>query len=193
QLWSQTKVGYTPTLIVGYGGIFGENYWYQHTEVWKHPILSKWVPPSVLIPRSVRRTMAPEGDYNHVNNAIVVKELANLGVEVHIGAHGQREGLGAHWEMWMLAQGGMKPMDILKVATISGAKYLGMDEQIGSIKKGKLADLVILDVNPLEDIYQSDKVHAVMINGRLFDAQSLKELTGKWQPEKFYWQYTHNH
>ncbi len=193
QLWSQTKVGYTPTLIVGYGGIFGENYWYQHTEVWKHPILSKWVPPSVLIPRSVRRTMAPEADYNHVNNARVVKELANLGVEVHIGAHGQREGLGAHWEMWILAQGGMKPMDILKVATISGAKYLGMDEQIGSIKKGKLADLVILDVNPLEDIYQSDKVHAVMINGRLFDAQSLKELTGKWQPEKFYWQYTHNH
>lgn len=188
QLWSQSNVGYTPTLIVGYGGIFGENYWYQHTEVWKHPILSKWVPPSVLIPRSVRRGMAPEADYNHFNNARVATELAKLGVEVHIGAHGQREGLGAHWEMWMLAQGGMKPMDILKAATISGARYLGMEEQIGSIKKGKLADLVILDVNPLKDIYQSDKVHAVMINGRLFDAKTLKELTGKWQPEKFYWQ-----
>ncbi len=188
QLWSQTKVGYTPTLIVGYGGIFGENYWYQHTDVWKHPILSRWVPPSVLIPRSVRRTLAPEADYNHFNNAKVATELANLGVEVHIGAHGQREGLGAHWEMWMLAQGGMKPMDILKVATISGARYMGMEDQIGSIKKGKLADLAILEVNPLKDIYQSDKVHAVMINGRLFDAKTLKELNGKWQPEKFYWQ-----
>lgn len=188
QLWSQSDVGYTPTLIVGYGGIWGENYWYQHTDVWKHPILSHFVPPDVLIPRSVRRVKAPEADYNFFNNARVTAELDKLGVEVHLGAHGQREGLGAHWEMWMMAQGGMSPLEVLKAATINGAKYLGMEKQIGSIKAGKLADLVILDVDPLKDIFKSDQVNSVMINGKLYDAKTMNELTGKWKPESFYWQ-----
>ncbi len=188
QLWSQTKVGYTPTLVVSYGGIWGEHYWYQHTEVWKHPILSKWVPESILQRRSVRRTMAPDEDYNHFDSARVATELHDAGVELHIGAHGQREGLGSHWEMWMYAQGGMKPMDVLKVATIEGANYIGMADDIGSIKVGKLADLMILDVNPLEDIYASDKVHATMINGRLYRSSTMEEMTGNWKPEKMYWQ-----
>lgn len=188
QLWSQTEVGYTPTLVVAYGGIWGENYWYQHTDVWRHPILSNWVPKDLLQQRSVRRPMAPEEDYNHFNVARVANELHDLGVEVHVGAHGQREGLGAHWEMWMFAQGGMKPMDVLKVATIEGARYLGMDDEIGSIKAGKLADLMVLDVNPLENIYATDKVFATMINGRLFKADTMHEMTGDWKPAKFYWQ-----
>jgi len=188
QLWSQTKVAYTPTLVVGYGGIWGENYWYHHSEVWKHSLLSKWVPTNILQSRSVRRPMAPKEDYNHFENARVATELQELGVNVHIGAHGQREGLGSHWEMWMLAQGGMKPMDVLKSATIVGAKYLGMDEDIGSIKVGKLADLMILDINPLDDIYATDKVYGVMVNGRLYKSDTMEELTGNWKPEKLYWQ-----
>jgi len=188
QLWSQTKVGYTPTLVVAFGGIWGENYWYQHTNVWQHPILSKWVPKDLLQVRSVRRPKAPEEDYNHFNIARVANELHELGVEIHVGAHGQREGLGSHWEMWMFAQGGMKPMDVLQVATIEGARYLGMDDEIGSIKVGKLADLLILDVNPLEDIFATDKVHATMINGRLFKVDTMEELTGDWKPTKMYWQ-----
>jgi len=188
QLWSQTKVGYTPTLVVGYGGLWGELYWYQHTNVWQHPILSRWVPTDILRQSSVRRPMAPEEDYNHFNNAKIANQLHEFGVELHIGAHGQREGLGAHWEMWMFAQGGMKPMDVLKVATIEGAEYLGMSDEIGSIKVGKLADLVILDINPLDNIYASDKVHSTMINGRLFKADTMEELTGDWKPKPLYWQ-----
>ncbi len=188
QLWSQTEVGYTPTIVVGYGGIWGENYWYHHTEVWKHPLLSKLVPPSILQSRSVRRPMAPEEDYNHFAIAKTAKELHDLGVEVHIGAHGQREGLGSHWEMWMFAQGGMSPMDVLSVATIEGAQYLGLDAEIGSIKEGKLADFAILDINPLEDIYATDKVHAVMLNGRLYDSATMSELTGNWKRKPFYWE-----
>ena len=187
QLWSQTKVAYTPTLVVAYGGIQGENYWYHHTEVWKHPILSAFVPPSFLQRRSVRRTMAPEEDYNHITTAKTAKELHDLGVEVHIGAHGQREGLGAHWEIWMFAQGGMSAHDVLRVATIEGATYLGMETEIGSIKTGKLADLAILDINPLDDIYATDKVHAVMINGRMYDSKTMEELTGNWKPKPMYW------
>ncbi|NNJ73077.1 MAG: amidohydrolase family protein, partial [Enterobacterales bacterium] len=187
QLWSQTKVGYTPTLNVGYGGIWGENYWYQHTNVWQHPILSGFVPPSILQPRSVRRPMAPEEDYNHFEIARTAKQLHDLGVELHIGGHGQREGLGSHWEMWMFAQGGMTPLEALATGTINSAKYLGLDNEIGSIKVGKLADLAILDSNPLENIYATDKVHAVMLNGRLYDSKTMRELTGNWQPKPMYW------
>ena len=131
--------------------------------------------------------MAPEEDYNHIEIARTAKQLSDLGVELHIGGHGQREGLGSHWEMWMFAQGGMTPLEALATGTINSAKYLGLDNEIGSIKVGKLADLAILDSNPLENIYATDKVHAVMLNGRLYDSRTMRELTGDWQPKPMYW------
>lgn len=176
QLWSQTKVGYTPTLIVGYGGLDGEHYWYARTDVWKHPLLSKYVPRSMLESRSIRRETAPEEDFNVFNIARTATELQRAGVPVNLGAHGQREGLGAHWEMWTLARGGMTPLEIIRVATLNGAKYLGMDKDVGSLEIGKLADLVIIDGDVLKDIKQSDKISQVMINGRLFDTATMNEV-----------------
>jgi imidazolonepropionase-like amidohydrolase/Tol biopolymer transport system component len=176
QLWSQSETGYTPTLVVAYGGIWGENYWYHHSDVWKHPLLSQYVPKDILYPRSIRREMAPLEDYNHFNNARVSAELQDLGVGVQVGAHGQREGLGSHWEMWMFAQGGMTPLEVIRAATLDGAKYIGMDKYIGSIEAGKLADLAILDSDPTKDIYASDQVSMVMINGRLYDSKTMNEI-----------------
>ena len=176
QLWSQTKVGYTPTLIVGYGGLDGEHYWYARTDVWKHPLLSKYVPRSVLESRSVRRETAPEEDFNVFNIARAATQLQRAGVPVNLGAHGQREGLGAHWEMWTLAGGGMTPMEIIRVATLNGAKYLGMDKDVGSLEVGKLADLVIIDGDVLKDIRQSDRISQVMLNGRLYDTSTMNEV-----------------
>ncbi len=188
EFWPQTDVGFTPTLVVAYGGVRGEDYWYDNTEVWKHPILSKFVPPRVLQPRSVRRQRAPEADYGDDENAALAKQLMDEGVSVHIGAHGQREGLGSHWEMWSFARGGMSPMEALKTATINPAKQFGMSKDIGSLEVGKLADLVIIDGNPLNDIRESDKVEKVMINGRLFDANTLnEEVTGERKTRPFYW------
>jgi imidazolonepropionase-like amidohydrolase/Tol biopolymer transport system component len=189
QFWSQTNVAYTPTLGVTYGGLSGEDYWYQETEVWKHPILSNFVPPHILQPRSVRRVLAPESDYYHTVSAKTAKLLADRGVMVSIGAHGQREGLASHWEMWGFAQGGMSAIDVLRTATTTPAKALGFDEDLGSIEAGKLADLVILDANVLEDIFQSDQVNMVMLNGRLYDAATLNEkVTGNRTTKPFYWQ-----
>ncbi len=176
QLWSQTQVGYTPTLTVAYGGIWGEHYWYQHTEVWKHPLLSRYVPNDVLWPRSIRRMMAPKEDYNHFNTAKVAAKLQSLGVGVNLGAHGQREGLGSHWEIWMFVQGGMTPHQALRAATLGSARYLGLEGDIGSLEPGKLADLVILNANPLTDIRNSDHVDQVMLNGRLYDAQTMDRI-----------------
>ena len=55
QFWKGSGTAYTPTMVVTYGGPFGENYWYQHTDVWKEPILSRWVPRPLLDARSRRR------------------------------------------------------------------------------------------------------------------------------------------
>ena len=189
QFWSQTLVAYTPTLGVTYGGLSGEDYWYQESNVWEHPILSNYVPPHILQPRSVRRVLAPDSDYYHTVSARTAKLMADKGVMVSIGAHGQREGLASHWEMWSFAQGGMSPVEVLKTATTTPAKALGFDHDLGSIEAGKLADLVVLDANILEDIFQSDKVNMVMLNGRLYDAATLNEkVTGKRTTKPFYWQ-----
>ncbi|KTF11800.1 amidohydrolase family protein [Pseudoalteromonas carrageenovora] len=187
QLWSQSDVGYTPTLVVAYGGIWGENYWYDKTDVWNHPRLSKFVPKNQLLPRSMRRVKAPDHHYNHFNNARVAKELQDLGVLVNLGAHGQREGLGAHWEMWMFAQGGMSSLEAIRASTLDPAKYLGLDKNVGSLEVGKLADLMVIDGNPLKNIRDSDKVDYTMINGRLFDASTMNEV-GKKEREPLYFE-----
>lgn len=178
QFWSQTQVGYTPTLVVAYGGISGENYWYDKTDVWAHPRLSMYVPADILQARSMRRPHAPDSHYNHFNVAKVANELNKLGVHPNIGAHGQREGLAAHWEMWMFAQGGMSNMEVLKTATINPATTFGMELQLGSIKEGKLADLIVIDGDPLADIRVTDRVTHTMVNGKLFDAETMNELNG---------------
>jgi imidazolonepropionase-like amidohydrolase/Tol biopolymer transport system component len=189
QLWSGTQVGYTPTLIVGYGGIWGENYWYDKTKVWEDKRLLSFVPREIVDERSRRRVTAPDEEYNHFNNARVANELDQAGVPVNIGAHGQREGLGAHWEMWMLAQGGMKPLEVLRSATLHGAHYLGLDKDIGSLEPGKLADMVVLDANPLEDIRNTASIGLVVLNGRVYDSMTLDQIApDPHKREPFFWQ-----
>ena len=170
QFWSHSRTAYTPTLIVGYGGLFGENYWYQHFDVWNNRRLAQFVPQEILDARSRRRLLAPEDDFNHFALSRSARDLLRLGTSVQLGAHGQLQGLGAHWELWMLAQGGMTNMEALRAATIAGARYIGMDQDIGSIEPGKLADLVVIDGNPLQDIRQSERVSMVMKDGVLYDA-----------------------
>jgi len=176
QLWSQSKTAYTPTLGVAYGGISGEHYWYDTTDVWKHPRLSKYVPMEILAPRSMRRIKAPEYQYNHFNVAKAAKVMSDAGVIVNAGGHGQREGLAMHWEMWMMAQGGMSPLEAIRTATINPAKTLGLANNIGSLKVGKLADIIVVEGDVSKDIRVSDKVTYTMVNGRLYNAETMNEI-----------------
>jgi len=177
-LWSKSGTSYTPTLVVNYGSISGEYYWYQHTNVWEKERLLSFTPRSIVDSRSRHRTMIPEEEYEigHIKSAASAKELYDRGVTVNIGAHGQLQGLAAHWETWMFGQGGMSNHDALRVATINGARYLGMIEHIGSLEPGKLADLIVIDGNPLENLYDTENVVYTMINGRLFDAATMNEI-----------------
>lgn len=191
QLWAASNTSNTPTLVVSYGSINGEYYWYQNTEVWKDEKLLKYTPRAIVDSRSRHRTMIPQEEYDngYILTAQSCKTLMDAGVRICVGGHGQLQGLSVIWEMWNLAQGGMSNMQVLQAGTIHGAEYLGMDACLGSIEKGKLADLVIIDGNPLADIYDIHDVVYTMVNGRLYDTVTMDE-TGNYhnQRSKFFWE-----
>ncbi|MFD2514899.1 amidohydrolase family protein [Pontibacter locisalis] len=191
EVWKASQTGYTPTLIVNYGGNSGEYYWYQKTNAWDKERLLKFTPRSIIDGRSRRVTLVPDEEYKHghILSSEACKQLTDAGVKVNLGAHGQLQGLGAHWELWMLQQGGMTNLEALRAATLNGAEYLGMGKEIGSLETGKLADLIVLDQNPLENIQNTEHVKYTMVNGRLYDAATMAE-TGNYnkQPGKFWWE-----
>lgn len=190
-LWSNSKTGYTPTLIVNYGGMNGEMFFYQKSNVWENKTLLKYTPRYIVDARSRHRLMIPEKEYEngHILTSRTVTDLSKLGVKVNLGAHGQLQGLGAHWELWMLQQGGMSNLEALKAATINGAEYIGVGDELGSLEKGKLADLIVLDKNPLDNIQNSSSVIYTMINGRLYETSTMNEV-GNYDKKrtKFYWE-----
>lgn len=189
QFFSGSKVGYTPTLVVTYGGPAADPYWRAHTDVWKQPLLQKHEPEAVLVAANARRTIAPDDNYVDDESAREAAKLARLGVPVAIGAHGQEPGIAAHWELWSFVRGGMTPVEALRAGTIESARSLGYAKDIGSIEPGKLADLVILDADPTADIRNSERVSKVMLNGRLYDAATLnEEVTGNRKRPAYWWE-----
>ncbi len=189
QLISKSKTGLTPTLIVNYGGLSGEYYWYQKTNVWENKRLMTFTPASIVNARSRRRTMASDDDYSYVETSKALKRILDAGGKVQLGAHGQLQGLGAHWELWMLQQGGMTNLEAIRCATLYGAQYIGLDKDIGSLDVGKLADLVVMAKNPLDDIRNSESIVYVVLNGRMYDAWTGDEIGNHPRKRgKFYWE-----
>lgn len=188
QFFSQSQSNYTPTLVVTYGGLAGDPYWRQATNVFENPLLVH-TPPRQLLAATARRVKAPEWAFVDDNNAREAAKLAERGVKVSIGAHGQQPGVAAHWELWSFARGGLSPVEALRAGTIVAAQSLGMAQDIGSLEPGKLADLVVLSADPSQDISASDDIERVMLGGRLYDARTMNEVeTGDFQRLPYWWE-----
>ncbi|GAC1653304.1 MAG: amidohydrolase family protein [Gemmatimonadaceae bacterium] len=170
-------ITYTPTLIVQYGGPWAENYWYEHSDVHADPKLRRFIPHANIDRRSLRRPgWFRDDQYSFPLIAAQAAKIEAAGGKVGLGGHGQLQGLGVHWELWSIASGGMPVHDVLRVGTLNGAQAIGLEKDLGSLEAGKLADLQVLDANPLENIRNTTSVRLVMKNGRLYDASTLAEL-----------------
>lgn len=188
QMFGQSDTNYTPTLVVTYGGLAGDPYWRQATDVFDNPLLVH-TPPKMLLAGNARRTKAPDWAFVDDNSAREAKKLAQRGVKVSIGAHGQQAGIAAHWELWSFARGGMTNVEALRAGTIEPARSLGMERDVGSLEVGKLADLVILTADPAQDIRNSDDIAQVMLGGRLYDARTMNEVeTGDTRRKPYWWE-----
>ncbi len=176
-LLGRSQTAYTPTLLVAYGGISGDRWFYQHYDVWKDERLLRVVPQGVVDPPSrIRSIMAGDEDWHHIDVAASAKRVMEAGGRVCLGGHGQMQGLGPHWELWAFVQGGMTPLEALRVGALYPAQALGMDRDLGSLEAGKLADFVVLERNPLEDIHHTTSIERVVKNGVEYGMEELKRV-----------------
>ena len=177
QLFANSGTTWTPTLIVQYGGPWAENYWYENSDVVNDPKLNRFTPRDVVERKALRRPgwWAPS-QWSFQLFAEQAAKLVAAGGRVGMGSHGQLQGLGAQWEIWNIASGGMPKYDVLRVATIFGAEAIGHEKDVGSLEAGKFADLQVLDKNPLDDIKNTNTIRYVMKNGRLYEGSTLNEI-----------------
>ena len=175
QLMADAQIAYTPTLLVSFGGPFAENYFYTRESPLHDPKLARFT-PEPLLEALLRRPWVHEDVHVFDEHAAQALKIVRAGGKVGVGSHGQLQGLGYHWELWSIASGGFTNYESLRAATLHGAQMIGVAQDVGSIEVGKLADLVILNSNPLEDIRATADIRYVVINGVVREGDTLNEI-----------------
>jgi imidazolonepropionase-like amidohydrolase/Tol biopolymer transport system component len=198
----ESKTVYTPTILVAYGGPWAENYWYETLDLLNDEKLKRVTPWSDLEAKILRRggstgavTTGAGAGWFHPSQHIMkpvgesIRDLVAAGGAAGVGSHGQLQGFGYHWELWSIAMGGMSNHEALRIATSMGATAIGLGNDIGTVEQGKLADLVVLDRNPLDNIRNTTAIRYVMKNGRLYNGNTLDEIYPRVKKAgPFYWQ-----
>jgi imidazolonepropionase-like amidohydrolase len=173
ELWAQSGAFYAPTLV-----IFGLEDYYQTQLANGHEDarVRRFIPHMKLdrdIHNYARWRMPAE--LALTRQAESIRDLLRGGVKVGLGSHGQVQGIGAHWEIWGMARA-VTPLEALRMATMNGAEALGYQDDLGSLERGKLADLIVLSKNPLDDITNTTSIAYVMKGGVLWNGETMDEV-----------------
>ena len=181
EIFARSGISYTPTLLVAYGGPWAENYFYESTKVHDDEKLRRFIPHDILDERAKRRPWFSDEEQVFPKLAAQAAKIVRAGGRVCVGGHGQLQGIQCHWEMWALQSGGMTNHEVLRSATLYGAQAIGYEQDLGSIEAGKLADLVVLNKDPLENIRNTNTIRYVMKGGDMWEASTLDQV---WPIEK---------
>jgi len=163
---------------------------YQDDPDFRNDERLKFIPRQVLGRWGQR--MANRGDENYANakrrfqkGVEVIADMSRAGVPLLAGTDTGNPycfpGFSLHDELVLLVEAGLTPTESLRAATLNPAKFFGLDQKLGTIEQGKLADLVLLDANPLEDIRNTQRIDAVIMNGRFYDRKALDKMLAQAQ------------
>jgi dipeptidyl aminopeptidase/acylaminoacyl peptidase len=174
QFFGRVGVTYSPTFIVGGLQFWGSEYFLPRDQPWKDPKYTRFIPWQWmrLYPSFAER---PQSDFSFPFMAEGIANIIRAGGNAAIGAHGEVPGMGDHWEMQMYATA-LSTDEVLHMATIGGARFTGLDRDIGSLEAGKLGDLIVLNSNPLQNIKNTLDMRYVMKDGVLYDSATLDEI-----------------
>jgi len=173
---ADSKITYTPALNAQYGAPEGDTYWRARYDLRADAKTRRFTPRDQLDRATRELPLIHDDEYTFTLAAQGLRDVVRAGGNIGMGSHGQQNGIGADWELWMMQSGGMTPLETLRAATMMGAASIGLDRDIGSIEPGKLADIVVLDANPLDDIKNTIKTRYIIKNGFVYDAATLDEI-----------------
>ena len=166
---------YSPTSIVA-GHVHGSMQWFRQLQDLRADVKYRRFIPTATLERNLAGLQhLPKSAFSFPIIAEGLADIVRAGGHGALGEHGEQPGIGTHWELWAYAEA-LTPLEALKVGTIDGAYFIGLERETGSLAKGKLADLIVLNADPLRDIRNSADIAYVMKAGRLYDDETLNEL-----------------
>lgn len=186
-LMAKSRTAYNPTLLQTYGGALGDNYYWLRQDLQSDPKIARFLPPDYVESRVRQQTWVRDKENIVPSQAADLAKIIRAGGRVSTNSHGDFLGHGFHENMWAMASGGVTPLEVLRAATLSAADAIGLRRDLGSVEVGKLADLVVLDRDPLQDIKNASAIRFVIKGGVVHEGESLAEIWPRPRPGPVYW------